>query len=171
MKFFNAIATAAFVGTSLITVAPAAAFWNNNQKKIVGVWKCQPGWSSEIKAEMVMDFKSNQTFWGKTTYTDELTNAEAKAIETSYGKYKVQGNRLTVYDQHGKTENRSTEVGNTAKENKKFREWVNDNSEVFRDREPGRTQDSSFDIVNLTRNNLVIASEGGGSRNIICSKM
>ena len=171
--FFKSFAVAALVGTSIIVLASAEAFWKNNQKKIVGMWGCALDLGPEVNGVMVIDFQSNQTVWGKTTWTQVLPEAEAelKSIETSMGKYKVDGNLVTFYENFGKKENKSTMVGFSVKENKEFREYVNDKSEFFREIEGGPRQDYSHKIVNLTENKLVLAHEGGGSPELICAKM
>ena len=79
--------------------------------------------------------KSNGQLWGEMTYELDMENARLKAIHTTYGRYKVNGDRLTLYALNSKVENRSTQVGNTQQENREFRERVNDLTEIFRDKE------------------------------------
>ena len=169
MKLFSSIA--ASIAASFITANPAEAFWGNkNQSKLVGRWECVATSPGRVGSKGTYSFDSGMnvqmTITNETTYPTMVFKARSR----SSGKYSLNGNIIKVYNLYMEVENLSYKMGNSAAENRRFRESVGQDLPSYRSMEARKSSDVYLEISAISGSHLILQPEGGGSAEIICKK-
>ena len=170
MKLYNAIAAASFIGSFFLAAMPAEAFFWGNNKKIIGRWECEAKSPGRSGSTGVFTFSSNNKVRIIMTNDHSKEGVTIRARHAGRGRYRINGNLITVYDFSSSTENLSSIEGNSYAENIEFRKEIGDQFPEYRSRAITQDDDEMFEISTISDRYLIMQPEGGGSAEIICKK-
>ena len=171
MKLPTFVAIAAVIGGSFLIPNPAEAFWGGNKsKQVIGYWSCEakaPGKIGSTGSWSLTGDKNASLMWTQNSSKEGIT---FKATTQVKGKYRVERNKLRIYNATSLTKNQSYISGNSYAENVQFRKEVGEDLPTFASRPWRKTNDVVFEISTVSSKHLILQPEGGGSAEIICKK-
>ena len=117
-----------------------------------------------------MTFDSNnKVYWNmaREIINDDI-NLSARIILR--GKFRVDGNLVSLYESMSSTENLSSKAGNNYEQNVELRKAVGQYLPEYKSQDIHKTDDTILEISAISDKHLIIQPEGGGSSELICRK-
>jgi hypothetical protein len=176
MKLFNAIATAALLGSSFVATSPAKAFWGGKAAEqkdaIIGRWQCNVSRDAkESTKKMVVSFFRDGSFRWKNK--DEASSGDIKIIFESIvsGGWEInKSDMLQIEMTYLSNKNLSTALGLYGQDLQQFRDRINTDmgqEDMEQSGSSGPLNYYSIDKLSSTR--FIFDQEGGGQM-FVCRK-